>query len=46
MSELCKECFIDIWMLTEQEIADIVMSEDEEVCESCGEVKPYVLEVR
>jgi len=46
MSELCKECFIDIWQLSDEEINQIVMSDDIYLCEGCGEVKEYVLEMR
>lgn len=47
MSELCKECFIKIWEIGNDEIENIVESNDDVyICEGCGEIKPYVVEMR
>lgn len=48
MAELCRECFFKVWHpyidnATKSKLEeDIVMSEDNEVCESCGNCVPYV----
>lgn len=46
MAELCKECFLKTWHPYVEDISsfeeDIVMSEDNEVCEGCGRFLPYV----
>ena len=48
MAELCRECFIKTWHsyvgdAMKQELEeDIVMSEECEVCEGCGNCVPYV----
>lgn len=46
MAELCRECFLKTWHPYVEDISsfeeDIVMSEDNEVCEGCGRFLPYV----
>ena len=42
MAEFCKECFIRNFHPTEKEIKGIVLSEDNDYCEGCGEIKPVV----
>lgn len=42
MAELCRECFIKIWRPDTYDIRNIVMSEDNDVCESCMNFGPYV----
>ena len=42
MAELCRECFIEIWKPSQHEINNIVMSEDNDMCESCMNWGPYV----
>ena len=45
MAEFCKQCFINI----EPEYVknkEIVVSEDDDFCEGCGEFKPVVIEIR
>ena len=42
MAELCRECFIEIWKSSQHEINNIVMSEDNDMCESCMNWGPYV----
>lgn len=42
MAELCKECFIKIWHPDEDDIANIVISEETTLCEGCGEIDLYV----
>lgn len=42
MAEFCKECFIKIFCPTEEEIKQIVLSEDDDYCEGCNEFKPIV----
>lgn len=42
MSELCKKCFIDTWNPSELDIAAIVMSKDETLCEGCCSIGTYV----
>lgn len=48
MVELCRECFFKVWhpymdAATKLELEkDIVMSEDCEICEGCGNCVPYV----
>ncbi len=46
MAELCRKCFIETWSQYYDDISlleeDIVMSEDSELCEGCGEFLPYV----
>ena len=42
MAELCRKCFIEIWHPTQEEIDNIVMSEDNDMCEGCMEWGSYV----
>ena len=46
MAELCKKCFLETWYPYIDDISlveeDIVMSEDNTICEGCGEYVPYV----
>lgn len=42
MAELCKDCFIEIWRPNAYEREHIVMSEDNDFCESCMDCVPYV----
>jgi hypothetical protein len=42
MAELCKKCFIEIWRPSQEEIDHIVMSKDNDMCESCMNWGPYV----
>lgn len=40
MAEFCKECFLN------KENEQIVMSEDDDLCEGCGEFKPVVVKIK
>ena len=42
MAELCRECFIKIWRPSQYDIDHIVMSEDNDMCERCMNLGPYV----
>lgn len=46
MAELCKKCFIEAFHPYIEDIStieeDIVMSEECEICEGCGDCVPYV----
>ena len=42
MAEFCRECFIKIWRPDAYDIRNIVMSEDNDMCESCMNWGPYV----
>ena len=42
MAEFCKECFIKLLCPTENEIQQIVLSEDDDYCEDCNQFKPVV----
>lgn len=42
MAELCRKCFIEIWKPSQDDIDNIVMSEDNDICECCMECGPYV----
>ena len=50
MAEFCKECFMKK-LITPQERNDykigkykIIESNDNDICESCNQLKPYVIE--
>lgn len=42
MAELCRECFIRVWHPSQEDIDNIVMSDDNEFCEGCMKCGPYV----
>lgn len=42
MAELCRECFIKTWHPSQEDIDNIVMSEDFDMCESCCNWCTYV----
>jgi hypothetical protein len=42
MADLCKDCFIEIWRPNAYEREHIIMSEDNDFCESCMDCVPYV----
>lgn len=42
MAELCRKCFIEIWRPDPYDIRNIVMSEDNDMCECCMNWGPYV----
>ena len=46
MAEFCKECFLKYIWHTPSEGTRIVVSENSDFCESCGEIKPIVLYVK
>ena len=48
MAEFCKECFKRVIAVPSDGITDdmLVMSEEVDFCEGCGEWKPVVIEVR
>lgn len=46
MAEFCKDCFIEHLHPTASEICRIVMSEEEDYCEGCGQFKPFVLYIK
>ena len=43
MAELCKQCFIEMWQPSQNEIDHIVMSQDDDFCECCMNYGPYVV---
>jgi hypothetical protein len=43
MTEFCKECFLKFDNIQENE--QIIMSEDDDLCEGCGEFKPVVIKI-
>ena len=43
MAEFCRECFIKYLGPTQDEINRIIMSDDDDFCESCMNWRPYVL---
>ena len=51
MAEFCKQCFIEHIMnsreqaLVEQEKITFVLSENNDLCEGCGEFLPVVIQV-
>ena len=46
MAELCKKCFLEFWRPYMEEFGDledeIVMSDNYDICEGCGDFGPYV----
>lgn len=42
MAELCRECFIRTWHPSQEDIDNIVMSDDFDMCEGCCSWGPYV----
>lgn len=42
MAEFCRECFINHLGPSQDEIDRIVMSEEYDLCEGCGNWGPYV----
>ncbi len=48
MAEFCKECFMKKIAVPSDNITDdrLVMTEESEFCEGCGEIKPVVIEVK
>lgn len=42
MAEFCRKCFIEIWRPDAYDIRNIVMSEDNDMCECCMDWGPYV----
>ena len=46
MAEFCKECFLKIDRVQENE--EIIMSADDDLdlCEGCGKFKPVVVEIK
>lgn len=42
MAELCKKCFIEFFHPSQYDIDHIVMSKDNDFCESCMNCGPYV----
>lgn len=46
MAELCKKCFLETWHTYFDDVCaieeDIVLSENNEICEGCGAYVPYV----
>lgn len=46
MAEFCKECFIDLLCPSEDEINRIILSDDEDLCEGCGQYKKVVSYIR
>lgn len=45
MAEFCRKCFIETFRPTREEEQNIIMSAESDLCEGCGEVKPFVLYV-
>ena len=45
MAEFCRKCFIETFRPSKEEEQKIIMSEESDLCEGCGEVKPFVLYV-
>lgn len=46
MAEFCRECFIEIFEHTVNDNAEIIESEDLDLCEGCGKIKQVVLEIK
>ncbi len=46
MAEFCKECFIKLNELKQEEAKRIVLSRRPELCEGCGRVKPVVVRMK
>jgi len=44
MAEFCKECFLRINKNYKEE--QLVLSEDDDLCEVCGKFKPVVIEIK
>lgn len=42
MAEFCRDCFIKFLCPTPPDIDRIVMTDDDDFCEGCGEYKPVV----
>ena len=42
MAELCRKCFIETWAPSKYDVEHIVMSDDWDICEGCGNIGPYV----
>jgi hypothetical protein len=46
MAEFCRDCFIELMRPTVGEIHGIQMSEEPDLCEGCGKIKPFVLYIK
>lgn len=46
MAELCRNCFIEIWKPSDNDIDNIVMSEDNDMCEGCMIWDKYVEHIK
>lgn len=42
MAEFCKRCFIDTWRPNKYDSKHIVLTADNDFCESCGKIGPVV----
>ena len=46
MAEFCRECFIETFRPSQEEINRIVMTKECDLCEGCGRWKPVVSYIR
>lgn len=46
MAEFCRDCFIETFRPSADEIRRIVMTKEYDLCEGCGEWKPVVSHIR
>lgn len=46
MAEFCKECFLKFIWHTPSDGTQIILSEEPDLCEGCGEIKPVVVAVK
>ena len=46
MAEFCKDCAKKDLGMTDKELKHAVMSDEPELCEGCGEIKPVVVRIR
>ena len=48
MAEFCKECFLEKLTVPSESFTeqDLEMSDIDDLCESCNQVKPFVLAVK
>ena len=44
MAEFCKECFKEL-LFNDYEDDQLIISEDDDLCEGCGEFKPVVIKI-